>query len=141
MIPVFRRFSQADVPTAPNWINAIFNPLNVFCEQVVQALTKNLVIGENVQGMKYTFTFTTGVPPGGGGEGVFTPIKFQYTGGGRPSCLMLGQITNSTSSLISYSMPSIEWNLDVNTNPYTINITNMHSLNQNVRYTATVVVL
>jgi hypothetical protein len=140
MIPVFRRFTQGDVPTAPNWINYIFNPLNTFCEQVVQALTKNLVIGENVQGMKYTFTFTTGVPSGGLGEGVFLPVKFQYTGGGKPSCLMLGQLTNNMGSVL-LSSPIIEWNLDVNTNPYTINITNIHNLDQNIKYTATVVVL
>ena len=90
--------------------------------------------------MKYTFSFTTGVPPGGIGDGVFSPVKFQYTGGGKPTCLLLGQFTEP-SGLLRFSPPFIEWNLDVNTNPYTINITNMHNLNHNVRYTATVVVL
>jgi len=140
MIPVFRRFSQADVPTAPNWIAYIFSPLNTFCEQVVQALTKNLVIGENVQGMKYTFSFTTGTPPGPG-FGIFTPMKFLYTGGGRPDCLIIGNISRADGVPLQWSVPQITWDLNLNTNPYTINITNIGNLDANVRYTVTVVVL
>lgn len=139
MIPVFRRFTQSDVPTAPNWINYIFNPLNTFCEQVVQALTKNLVIGENVQGMKYTFSFTTtNVPlqP----FGAFSPVKFQYTGGGQPTCVLLGQIVGSNGVPL-ITTPAITWNLNINTNPYTVNITNIGGLAPDVRYTVNLVVL
>ena len=141
MIPVFRRFSQADVPTAPNWIAYIFSPLNTFCEQVVQVLTKNLVIGENVQGMKYTFSFTTGIPPGGIGSGVFPPVKFLYTGGGQPTCVIIGQITEEGGLGPILSAPAIAWNLNINTNPYTINITHIGSLDISKKYTVTVVVL
>ena len=38
MLPVFRRFSKADMPTAPNWIINLINPLNKFCEGTVNLL-------------------------------------------------------------------------------------------------------
>lgn len=135
MIPVFRRFTASDVPTAPNWISYIFNPLNVFCEQVVQALTKNLVIGENVQGMKYSVTFTTDANYL---TGSFLPIKFQYTGGGQPNCLLIGQCVGLTTTT---QIPYASWSLNQNTNPYTININYIAGLAASTKYTVTVVVL
>jgi len=59
MLPTFRRFTQSDIPSAPNWISNVFGPLNTFCEQTVQVLNRNLIIGENVQGQKFTASVTT----------------------------------------------------------------------------------
>lgn len=133
MLPVFRRFTSSDVPTAPNWINYIFNPLNIFCEQTVQALNKNLVIGENVQGQKYSYTFTTDPLYV---AGTFQTIKLQYTGGGTPNCLMIGQVSG-----VLLATPYVSWNLNLNTNPYTINITSISGLTGSQKYTINFVVL
>ena len=58
-LPVFRRFSIADIPSAPSWLESVFPPLNLFCEGTINALTKNLVIGQNVQGGKYSTQIKT----------------------------------------------------------------------------------
>ena len=132
-LPVFRRFASSDVPTAPNWINNIFNPLNIFCEQTVDALNKNLVIGENVQGQKFSYTFTTDPYYS---TGTFTAIKLQYTGGGNPSCLLIGQVVG-----VLASTPFVSWSLNLNTNPYTVLISNISGLQNSTKYTINFVIL
>jgi hypothetical protein len=137
MLPVFRRFSQADVPTAPNWITNIFGPLNTFCEQTVQTLNKNLIIGQNVQGMKYTTSFTTLSTY----STTFTPITFQYTGGGQPNCCLIGQITRSDGAVITTPAMISNWYLNINTSPYTVTINYIAGLTANTKYNITFVVL
>ena len=134
-LPVFRRFSQQDVPTAPNWIAAIFNPLNVFCEQTVQALNKNLTIGENVQGQKFSTSFTT-LP-----DASFLPINFNYTGGGQPNCCLIGQISRPDGIPIVNSTTITSWTLNINTRPALVTITAIGNLVPNTKYNLTVVVL
>jgi hypothetical protein len=131
MLPVFRRFSTADIPTAPNWINNILNPLNVFCETTVQSLNKNLVIGTNVQGQKYTTTFTTLATYA---VGDFTPITFQYTGGGQPNCLLLGNITRADGAAILLPVMVSNWMLNLNTNPFTLTVKYIAGLDPSVKY-------
>jgi len=136
-LPVFRRFSQADVPTAPNWIGNVFGPLNTFCEQVVQSLNKNLTIGQNVQGMKYTTSFTTLSSY----STTFTPITFQYTGGGQPNCCLIGQITRSDGVVITAPAMITNWYLNINTAPYTVTINYIAGLAASTKYNVTFVIL
>jgi hypothetical protein len=131
MLPIFRRFSSADVPTAPNWINNILNPLNVFCETTVQTLNKNLVIGTNVQGQKYTTSFTTLATYAAGD---FTPITFQYTGGGQPNCLLLGGITREDGVAITSSVFISMWKPNINTTPLQVKINYIAGLDPSVKY-------
>lgn len=137
MIPIFRRFSQADVPSAPNWVGQIFGPLNVFCEQTVQTLNKNLVIGENVQGMKYSVSFTTLSTY----ATQFTPITFQYTGGGQPNCCMIGNIVRADGAVITTPATITNWYLNINTSPYTVTINYIAGLTASTKYNVTFVVL
>jgi len=137
MLPIFRRFSQADIPSAPNWIANVFGPLNTFCEQTVQALNKNLVIGENVQGAKYNIEFTTLSSY----ATTFTPITFRYIGGGRPNCCMIGQISKVDGSTITTTASISDWYLNVNTSPYTIIVNYIAGLTASTKYNITLVVL
>lgn len=137
MLPIFRRFSRADIPNAPNWIDNVLTPLNSFCEQTVQALNKNLVIGENVQGMKYTAEFTTLSTY----ATTFSPITYRYTGGGRPNCCMIGQISKTDGTLITTPASITDWYLNVNTSPYTVTINYIGGLSPSTKYNITLVVL
>jgi hypothetical protein len=137
MLPVFRRFAAADYPTAPSWLGGMFASLNVFCETVVQTLTKNLVIGQNVQGMKYTTSFTTLSDYATGG---FTPITFTYTGGGIPDCCIIGSI-NKTSGAAVYTGAVITWTINKNVNPPTITINYIHGLEVTSTYNITFLVV
>jgi hypothetical protein len=135
MLPVFRRFTQSDVPTAPNWISSIFGPLNTFCEQTVQTLTKNLTIGENVQGQKYTVSTTTD------SSGAISPIVFRYTGGGQPNCCLVGQISRADGTLITNATSVTSWYLNINTSPYIVTIDYIAGLTASTKYIITFVVL
>ena len=136
-LPVFRRFSVSDVPSAPNWIGNVFGPLNTFCEQTVQVLNKNVVIGENVQGMKYTTSFTTlSTYPT-----TFTPITFQYSSGGQPNCCMIGQISRADGTVITTPAMVTSWYLNINTSPYTVTINYISGLTASVKYNITFIVI
>ena len=126
-LPVFRRFSIADMPSAPSWINAIIGPLNIFCEQTVQNLNKNLTIGANVQGQKFSTSFTTVATYI---TGDFTPITFQYNGGGQPNCLLLGSISGGSLTPISIT----NWTLNINTSPYEVTVNYIAGLAASTRY-------
>jgi len=136
-LPVFRRYSIADMPTAPNWVNNLLNPLNVFSDGVIQSLG-NLSIGENVQGMKYKTSFFTPTDYSSGG---FTPINFAYTGKGTPTCILIGHLmpTDGTVNISPFSITQQTINLNVK--PIQITIAYIAGLNTNVTYEVSFVVL
>ncbi len=127
-LPVFRRFSQADFPTAPDWLGNVFNPLNIFCEGTVQNLNKNLTIGQNVQGQKFSTQFTT---LAGYAAGDFTPITFAYNGNGQPNCLLIGNISGG-SILNPISITS--WTLNINVNPAVVTVYYIAGLDPSTKY-------
>lgn len=137
-IPVFRRFTQSDIPNAPNWMMKILTPLNLFCEQSVSAFTQGLTIGENVQGQKYSTSFTTPADYAAGG---FPNISLSYTGGGNPTCCMIGALTRIDGTLIlaPYSLNS--WLLNINTSPYQVQIKYIAGLSASTQYNLNFVVL
>lgn len=138
ILPTFRRFSSADVPTAPNWISNIFGPLNLFCEQTVLTLNKNLLIGSNVQGQMHSTKFTT---LSSYALGNFTPIVFQYTGGGQPSNALIGQISRSDGVMITSAVMISDWFLNINTSPATVTIRYIAGLDASKTYNVNLLVL
>lgn len=137
-IPTFRRFSAADYPTAPNWLGAVFGPLNLFCEQTVNSMNKNLTIGQNVQGLKYSTTFTTLSSYATGG---FTPISFAYNGIGSPNCLLIGKISKSDNTNILKSVSITHWDLNTNYSPYQIVVNYIAGLDPSTKYNITFLAL
>tara|TARA_R110000868_G_scaffold246118_3_gene502769 strand:+ start:116 stop:535 length:420 start_codon:yes stop_codon:yes gene_type:complete len=137
-IPVFRRFTQGDIPNAPNWVGNITGPLNVFCEQTVQAFTKNLTIGQNVQGQIFATSFTT---PAGYAGGTFTPITVSYTGGGRPTCCLIGQLDRDDGTAILTATAITSWTLNINSSPAQIQINYVAGLVASKKYNLTFIVL
>lgn len=135
MLPVFRRFAVGDYSTAPEWLGQIFNPLNTFAETTVQTLNKNLTIGQNVQGQKYSISFTSSA------ASEITPITFQYTGGGQPDCCLLGQITKNDGTTITTPIAITDWSLNINTTPFLVTIRYLSVLEPSTKYNAVFVVL
>ena len=138
-LPVFRRFSQADVPTAPNWINNILAPLNVFCEGTVSNLNKNLTIGANVQGQKYSTSFTTAADYTT--ANTFPSITFVYTSNGQPNCLLIGSLTRNDGTLITTPYSITSWQANINVNPIQITVFFIAGLADSTGYTVTLVAL
>ena len=135
MLPVFRRFAAGDFPTAPEWLSQVFGPLNTFAETTVATLNKNLSIGQNVQGLKYSTSFRTD------GLQEFAPITFRFTSGGQPDCCLIGNITKSDGTTIVDPVAITAWNLNINTSPYTVNITRMSVLDADTQYNVTFLVI
>jgi hypothetical protein len=138
MLPVFRRYSIADYPKAPEWLGQFFQSLNLFSETTVQTLNKNLLIGQNVQGMKYTTSFTTSADYD---SGVFQPIQFSYTGGGQPDCCLLGNIVRQDTLPNQFQITVSDWFLNINANPFRVTINYVAGLLPSTAYTATFLVL
>ena len=137
-LPVFKRFTIQDIPKAPEWVDNIFSPLNLFCEGTVNALNKNLVFGQNVQGQKFSTQFTT-LPTYNSGN--FTPITLQYTGGGVPTCLLIGNIATTNATLITSPSSVTSWSVNINVNPINIQIAYISGLSNSTQYKLTLLAL
>ena len=136
MLPTFRRFTISDYPSAPDWLSRLFSPLNLFAEQTVQTLNKNLTLGQNVQGQKFSTSFKIGA------AGEFPTQTFGYTGGGQPTCCMLGQISRTDASTpITTAVSVNSWYLNLNSNPPQVVIESVVGLTNSASYNATFVVL
>ena len=137
-IPTFRRFSVADYPTAPNWLGGVFGPLNLFCEQTVSGLNKNLAIGQNVQGQKFTTTFTTLSNYTTGG---WNTINFAYNGSGAPDCLLIGNISRVDGTTILTPITITDWQLSTDTIPFQVMIKYIAGLSNSTKYNITFLAL
>lgn len=136
--PVFRRFSISDYPTADSWVETMFSPLNVFCEQTVSNLTKNLSIGQNVQGQKFSTSFTT---PSDYATGGFTKITFQYTGGGTPNCFLIGSISRTDGTAILTPVTITSAFSNINVSPLQVTINYIAGLAADTKYNITLLAL
>jgi hypothetical protein len=137
-LPVFRRFNTYNVDQPPAWLDDVFDPLNTFCEQTVNLLDKNLIIGDNVQGMKYTYTFNTLPTYTTGG---FSPIIFNYTSNSQPSCAVVGKVVKSTGIPMLTAVTVSDWTVNLNKSPYQIVINYVTGLENSATYTITFLIL
>lgn len=137
-LPVFRRFSLQDIPNAPNWITNILTPLNLFCETTVSSLNKNLTIGTNVQGQKFSTSFVT---PSDYLTGGFPTLSFAYTGGGQPNCLMIGSIERSDGTQLLNVVSVNSWFLNINQSPAQVTINYIAGLSVSTKYNVTFLVV
>jgi hypothetical protein len=136
MLPVFTRFTIGDIPKAPEWVGYVFQKLNLFCEQTVATLNRNLTFGENVQGQKYTVTINT---PADYATGGFSRVTLAYTGGGVPTCCIVGRVSGA-STIITPVMVS-DWSFNQNVNPGTVNIGYIAGLAASERYEISLLVV
>lgn len=138
MLPVFRRFAVGDYPTAPNWLGNMFQSLNTFSETTVQTLNKNLTIGQNVQGQKYSTSITT---PSDYLTGGFQTITLSYTGGGQPNCCIVGNITATDGTAILFPVTITSWYLNINRTPFQVVINYIAGLDPSMTYDVVLLVI
>jgi len=138
MIPYLKRLLKGDYTEAGPWLTDLLVPLNEMFLSINTTLNKNLVIGENVQGQKFSFTFTTDAAYA---TGTFTPITFTYNGHGKPNCCLVGQVTESTGATLLTPVAVTNWQLNINKNPYQVVINYVAGLSANTTYTIQFVVL
>jgi len=101
-------------------------------------LNKVIVIGENIQGQKFTTTFTTIT---GYTSGSFQPITFNYVNQGQPNCLVIGNIYRDDGVRILTPVAITDWSLNINKSPANVNINYIAGLAANVTYHITVLAL
>jgi hypothetical protein len=137
-LPVYRRFSIQDIPNAPNWAEQVFVPLNLFCETSVAAMNKNLTIGDNVQGMKYSVSFVT---PADYATGGFNTIVFNYTSNGQPNNLIIGSIARNDGALMLSPISINKWTLNINTSPAKVTVDYIAGLAASTKYNVNFLVI
>lgn len=137
-LPVFRRFTLQDIPNAPNWMTNVLTPLNLFCETTVSSLNKNLTIGTNVQGQKFSTSFVTPTDYMAGG---FPTVQFAYTGGGQPNCLLLGSIAKADGTQLLSAVSINDWFLNINTSPFQVTVNYIAGLSASTKYNVTFLVI
>lgn len=59
-LPPVRRLLREDLKDAPEWIDRLIQPINLFFESVYSALNRNLTLGDNVTAQIKNFTITAG---------------------------------------------------------------------------------
>ena len=138
MLPVFRRFSIGDYPDAPSFMSQIFGSLNTFCETTTQTLNQNLVVGVNVQGQKFTTSFTTDTNYL---TGTFNTMTFTYTGGGQPDCCLIGNISRADGTIITDPVNITSWYLNINTSPAQVTIRYIAGLAASTKYNLVIFVI
>lgn len=102
---------REDIPNAPEWIDALINPLNTFMEEVYFALDRDLELETNVKGAIRTITFTTRsdystANPATNGwiiQKINDPI------GRKPECVAIGQVTDKDSFSVVTDPVSCNW--------------------------------
>lgn len=137
-IPVYTRLTLGDSPDAPSWVPGMYQTLNTFAEQTINAFKQNLTIGTNIQGGILQTTFTTDAAYS---TGTFIPIKLNYSGGNVPNVLIVGKITESTGSLILTPVTVTSWFANINTLPTQLNINYIAGLVNSKTYTVTFLAL
>ena len=99
------------MPNAPDWITSLITPLNVFMEEVYQALDRDLTLGSNIKGAIRTISFTTKsdyttadpVTDGWRVQEINDPI------GVKPEVVAIGKVTNLTNYKIVTDPVSLNW--------------------------------
>ena len=102
----------------PSWVKNLLIPLNQFNEQVYNALSHNLTIGDNVVGDFYTISFTTPSTYGAGSPPGFTNIKFiwNYSNIKAPEAVLIAQISpKSANTYITDAVGVPTWSYDSGT--------------------------
>ena len=81
------------------WIGRLIQPLNVFIEQVLQAVNQGLTIRDNFKSQ----TYTVSIQPN-----QLYPIKQAYSLNEKPTEVRLGQLRESTGA-VPAAAPYVHW--------------------------------
>lgn len=90
------RLRKEDLPDAPKWVSKLLAPINMFFENVYNALTGGLTLSENVQAQIHTASIRSDE----------IPYTFKKTIGEKAKCVIIAQIyeKENVDSLVSGSV-------------------------------------
>ena len=112
-LPLIKRILKEDLPEAPDWVTRLLYPLNLFFENVYNALDGNITFGENIESQSKQITFTTSSTYDGS-QANFETISFPNELRRAPNGLILLQITQIEGTFTSITTaPFVNW-LNVN---------------------------
>jgi hypothetical protein len=116
-LPEFRRILKEDLNGAPDWVDGIITPVNLFFEQLYDLLNANLTVGANVNGMVYSGQFATPSSYSDGANTNFSTFSFNYTGAISPQSVLVGSIALVSSQYVTMVKPvHIDWSISTNSN-------------------------
>jgi hypothetical protein len=92
-LPPIKRISKEDLPEAPEWIDKVIYPINLFFDSVYRALNGRLTSPENIVGQVKEMRFQVIPTYDGTDTDKWDIQKFQSTLGGLAKSLQLMQIT------------------------------------------------
>lgn len=131
-LPKVKRILKEDLKDAPNWIDRMLYPINLFFDSVYIALNKNITFGDNIKAQVKQFEIT------GGATADLNTTSFSLSISSPMGLLLLScieQSDNYTSITNAVTIPS--WRV----NGTNLLIDSITGLTSGTTYTITVLVI
>ncbi len=130
--PPIKRITREDLKDAPQWVDRLLYPLNLFMDSVYGSLSHLLSFQDNFLCQIYSFSLTAGA------AATNNTLKFLLNMKRRPShMLILSASANTSSDIRTGGGSTITWNYD-GTN---VNITSISGLTNGTVYDMTVLLI
>ena len=97
-LPPIKRISKEDLPDAPDWIEKVIYPVNLFFDSVYRALNGRLTSPENIVGQVKELNFQVISTYDGADTDKWEVQKFQSTIGSLAKSLQIMQVTEVADS-------------------------------------------
>ena len=135
-LPTLNRILKEDIKEAPNWIDKVIYPINLFCETIYSALNKNITFQDNIASQIKEVTFKTASTYVSNSD--FEVVNFLNSLKTRAMGCQILQITEVTGNYIPIKEPvSLDWT-EVNGS---INIHFVSGLKDNTTYNLRILVI
>jgi hypothetical protein len=92
-ISAFKRFLSEQFQGAPEWFVRFLQQLNLLTEQVVNSMTKNLTIYDNLDAQVFTFSILAGATAD------LNKVNFESTMKGSPIAVLVGSASSDYTTL------------------------------------------
>lgn len=108
-LPVIKRVLREDIPSAPDWIGRLLYPMNLFFENVYNALNSDLTFSENIRSQVKDISFTTSSAYDGTAAN-FETLEFTIELGSFPQGVFILSLVEDTDNFTPIEdSPFINW--------------------------------
>lgn len=131
-LPSIRRILREDLKDAPNWIDGLIYPINIFFESIYRTLNKNVTFNDNIACFIKEITVRTTAGYSSGVAGGLDVIQFPSELVGKAQGLLVISCIDITTSAYNTMLNPVycDW-LDINR---TININYVAGLKASSKY-------
>lgn len=127
-LPTIKRITREDLLDAPEWVDRLLYPLNLFLNTLYSGLNHGLTFKENIQSQTQSFQLIAGA------AATNNTVKFLVTLGKKPTFLLCPNAVDSTGSNVPVT---VTWNYDGSN----INVTAITGLSSGATYNFTALIL